>query len=353
MRNAVHASHSNSDPVLLLALQRMSFLGADERRLLLDTLRNADDLVRTEAGELKLLVGRDIPREAWNPLSLLEGASRDMELLERRGIRYLHCDNPEFPPLLRLIHRPPFGLYVRGRLPDPCRPCVAIVGTRKATRVGIMAAASLAAQISAEGIPVVSGLARGIDSAAHSAAARKAGATCAVLPSGPDCVYPPQNRPLAVLILETGGCLLTEYPPGSAVHKYRFPDRNRLIAGLARSCVVVEAPLRSGALITADHALAEGRDVFVHPDCLGGPRNAGADALNMQGANPVGSADELFNEWNSVPVPGGDPAGGTSRATCEAATGRGSIRAAMDELRRELCAGPEAAGNKESTYNGH
>jgi DNA processing protein len=120
-----------------------------------------------------------------------------------------------------------------------------------------------------------------------------------VLPGGIESVYPASNRSLAAAIIESGGALATEYPPGTSIQRYRFPERNRIIAGMSRSCVVVEAPSGSGALITADHALTEGRDVFVHGACAGGSRNVGADALASQGAVIVNNAEDIFSEWSS------------------------------------------------------
>jgi DNA processing protein len=161
------------------------------------------------------------------------------------------------------------------------------------------AAFDLARGLAEAGITVISGLARGVDAAAHKGALAGAreGATCAVLPCGIDRIYPPGNRPLAGEILDHGGLILSEYPPGEEIHKYRFPERNRIIAGLGRACVVVEAPAKSGALITAEHALDEGRDVWVAKDCLGGPRSAGIDRLAADGAQKAGDAGDILEDW--------------------------------------------------------
>lgn len=283
--------------LLLLALQRLGFLRGDEKLVVLDALRDSDDLCSLSLDDLRRLVGRFISDRAWDPRKLLEEAHADAELLARKGIAYVHFDDPRFPPLLRETARPPFGLYVRGTPPEPGRPCAAVVGTRMPTTEGLAAASELACGLSAESVTVVSGLARGIDSAAHRGALKGPGSTCAVLPCGPDRVYPPANRTLASLILDSGGCLLTEYPPDSEMHRYRFPDRNRIIAGIARACIVVEAPAESGALITAEHALGEGRDLWVHADCLGSARNAGGDSLAAQGAQSLSSATDLLIDW--------------------------------------------------------
>jgi DNA processing protein len=224
-------------------------------------------------------------------------ARSDLELLARIKGEYICILDQRYPPQLRMVYRSPFGLYVRGTLPDPERPMVAIVGTRVPSGRGLSAAYNLAAELSARGVCVVSGLARGIDAAAHRGALKGKGSTVAVLPAGIESIYPQSNKTLAASILDGGGALLTEYPPFAEMRKYHFPERNRIIAGLARSCVVVEAPGKSGALITADHALTEGRDVFVHAECLGSSRDSGALGLASQGAGIVNNAEDIFADW--------------------------------------------------------
>ncbi|MEI6877381.1 MAG: DNA-processing protein DprA, partial [Spirochaetota bacterium] len=185
--------------------------------------------------------------------------------------------------------------------------------TRQATGIGLATATDFGRDLAASGVPVISGLARGIDAAAHRgalaatwSAGDSAAPTIAVLPVGIDAIYPPSHRGLASAILEKGGTLLSEYPPGTLPATWRFPERNRVIAGMARGALVVEAPLKSGALITASHALDAGRDVFIAEAILGGPMNAGADALAAEGASCLASAGELLAEWgldsgNSTP----------------------------------------------------
>lgn len=280
-----------------LAIQRMNFLTPVQKLALLDLARDAVTFSRLARADLGRAVKRNLEAFEWRPDRLLLEAERDLSMMARRNFRYVHHDDAEYPPLLRVTAQPPFGLYLRGRLPDPCRPAVAMVGSRIATLRGLEGATRLAGEISREGLCVVSGLARGIDAAAHRGALGGPGSTCAVLPCGPERVYPPQNKSLASLILESGGCMLTEYPPETEMHRYRFPERNRIIAGLAHSCIVVEAPEKSGALITAEHALSEGREVYVYSGCSGSVRNAGADALGVQGAKGIGCFDDLLAEW--------------------------------------------------------
>ncbi|MDD3980575.1 MAG: DNA-processing protein DprA [Spirochaetia bacterium] len=282
-----------------LAIARMDFLRSHEKLLLSRAVDALEALAALELRELEGIILRSLNSEVWNPAACIERARRDEEFLERRGVVFMKAEDPGYPPQLRETYRPPFGLYVRGRLPDPSKPCIALVGTRAATGRGLRAAFCLAEELSAKGIPVVSGLALGIDSAAHRGALSGRAKTLAVLPGGMDSVYPASNRSLAARILDEGGCLVTENPPETQIRRYRFPERNRIIAGLARSCVVVEAPEGSGALITAEHALSEGRDVFVHRACLGGSRNSGCAALLEQGAIAVAKACDVFAEWAS------------------------------------------------------
>jgi DNA processing protein len=179
---------------------------------------------------------------------------------------------------------------------------VAVVGTRHPTGAGVEEALRLSGELSSAGLPVVSGLALGIDAAAHRGAIASGGFTCAVLPCGVESVYPAGNRGLAARILEAGGLLASEYPPGTEIRKSRFPERNRIISGLCRGLLVVEAPSGSGALITADFALEQGRDVFVDASRLGGAQSCGLDRLAADGARPVSSAAEVIAEWGLKPL---------------------------------------------------
>jgi DNA processing protein len=294
------AGAEGSDEVLRLALARMDFLRCHEKLLLARAVGSIEELEELSVPKAQAIILRELRPEFWQPRCYHEKALVDREFLASKGIRFVAIGDRDYPPQLREVFRPPFGLYLRGRLPNPERPAVAIVGTRIPTGRGLQAAYRLAASLSASGICVVSGLARGIDAAAHRGALKGEGKTVAVLPAGIDSIYPPSNRNLAAMIIDLGGALLTEYPPFVGVQRYRFPERNRIIAGLARSCVVVEAPAGSGALITADHALTEGRDVFVHGDCIGSVRNSGAEILASQGAGIVNNAGDIFGEWRAT-----------------------------------------------------
>jgi len=323
--------------VLALAIARIPCLRSEERLLLWDLVDDELSLSSLRLGELEEVVGRALGRSPWSPASYLEAALRDAAYLERSGCRFVHYDDPAYPRALRETVRPPFGLFVRGKLPDPTADAAAIVGTRMPTGRGLDAAFVIARELAEAGLAVVSGLARGIDSAAHRGALSASdgaspdagitcakgavGITCAVLPCGIDRVYPTGNRALAGAILESGGGLVSEYPPDTDIRNYRFPERNRIIAGLCRACVVVEAPAKSGALITAEHALDEGRDVWVVADCLGGQRSAGIDKLEAEGAPVLHGARELLDDW------------GLGRAAIGREAGRRPARQGIEDLR--------------------
>ena len=221
-------------------------------------------------------------------------------------------ERSDFPPLLRAIYDPPRRLYVRGGAPLDllARPAVAIVGARACSPYGAQVARALARELGAAGVVVVSGLARGIDGEAHRGALDGGGATIAVLGCGIDRDYPAAHRELARRIAETG-LIVSEYEPGVPPAPWQFPARNRVIAGLAAATVVVEARERSGALITADFALEEGREVLAVPGEITSALSAGTNALLRLGATPLTSADdvlELFGVRREKELPAVSPA---------------------------------------------
>jgi DNA processing protein len=214
----------------------------------------------------------------------------------RQGLRTLPITDPSYPPLLREIPDPPIVLWVRG---DPAHllsmTLVAVVGSRNATPDGLLNARRLARGLSEAGLGVVSGLARGIDGAAHRGALEGPGSTVAVLGCGLDTAYPPEHRDLATEVSRRG-LLLSEYPPGVPPLPRHFPLRNRIISGLARAVVVVEASDRSGSLITARAALEQGRDVLAVPGVVASGCHRGCHALIKDGARLVETADDILEE---------------------------------------------------------
>jgi DNA processing protein len=203
---------------------------------------------------------------------------------------------PRLPPLLGAIHDPPRRLYVRGEAGEEvfARPCVAIVGARACSAYGAEVARMFAREATTAGAVVVSGLARGVDAAAHRGALDADGATVAVLGCGIDRDYPAAHAQLAREIVATGGLVVSEYEPGVEPAPWRFPARNRIIAGLAAATVVVEARERSGALITADFALEEGREVLAVPGEITSALSSGTNALLRLGATPATCGDDVL-----------------------------------------------------------
>jgi DNA processing protein len=230
---------------------------------------------------------------------LAHARSFDARAYEQRlaaaGFRFLARSAHAFPPLLHAIHDPPPGLFLRGRA-DPellSRPAVAIVGARACSGYGASVARMLGRELARAGLLVVSGLARGVDAEAHRGALEAGEATVAVLGCGIDRDYPAAHAQLARRIGETG-LIVSEYAPGVEPAPWRFPARNRIVAGLCAAAVVVEARERSGALITADLALEEGREVFAVPGEIGSALSAGTNGLLKLGAAPLtASADVL------------------------------------------------------------
>ena len=227
--------------------------------------------------------------------------------LAGRGLRF----TVDLPLRLRSIHDPPVGLFVRGDAPLELleRPSVAVVGARACSGYGASVARSLARELAAAGLVVVSGLARGVDGEAHRGALDAGGTTVAVLGCGIDRDYPAAHADLARRIAETG-LVVSEYAPGVEPAPWRFPARNRIVAGLCAAAIVVEARERSGALITADLALEEGREVFAVPGEITSALSAGANGLLKLGAAPLTCAADVLSCFGiepEEPAGGGDP----------------------------------------------
>ncbi|HEY2310529.1 MAG TPA: DNA-processing protein DprA [Gaiellaceae bacterium] len=233
--------------------------------------------------------------ERWRAFERRFDERAYLERLAAGGYRFLPRSSPDFPPLLRAIHDPPPGLFVRGvAKPDLlAQPAVAIVGARASSGYGSSVARSLGRELAGAGLVVVSGLARGIDAEAHRGALEGTGATVAVLGCGIDRDYPAAHAELARRVADSG-LIVSEYAPGVEPAPWRFPARNRIVAGLCAATVVVEARERSGALITADLALEEGREVFAVPGEITSSLSAGTNALLKLGAAPLTSAADVL-----------------------------------------------------------
>jgi DNA processing protein len=229
-----------------------------------------------------------------------------IESISRAGIEFATVLDDSYPRILREIPGPPPVLYFRGTLPAQDEPTVAVVGTRRATSYGREATARIVTELATAGVTIISGLAKGIDGFAHRAALEAGGRTIAVLASGVDIIYPPEHRQLSDRILEMGA-LVSDYPPGTKPDAPNFPARNRIISGLSLATVVVEAPSRSGALITVGFAADQGRDVYAVPGSILSRSSEGSNRLLREGATPLTSAGELLDDLKLSPVVAEEP----------------------------------------------
>lgn len=227
----------------------------------------------------------------------LDGAEKILRRTAEAGARILTYDDINYPDMLRRIPSPPYVLYVKGEIMDWDRILgIGVVGTRRCTDYGRMAAENICSGLARAGVTVISGMARGIDSLAAVCALKQGNKTIAVLGTGIDVVYPPENGALMQKIAENGA-VITEYPPGARALPHHFPERNRIISGLARGTLVIEAPMKSGSLITANLAIETGKDLFAVPGDINRANSAGCNMLITRGAKLVTKADDLLEEY--------------------------------------------------------
>jgi DNA processing protein len=222
-------------------------------------------------------------------------AAKELELANKHGVKVVTFFGEGYPESLKVIPDPPVVLYIKGTLPAENNLMVAIIGARRASYYGVSTAENLAGCLAAKGITVVSGLARGIDTAAHKGALKSNGHTIAVLGSGLSKIYPPENRRLAESISESGA-VVSEFPMETAPLRENFPRRNRVISGLSLGVVVVEAANGSGSLITASYAAEQGREVFAVPGRVDSPNSAGTHSLLKDGAKLVENVEDIIDE---------------------------------------------------------
>jgi len=283
-----------------VVLNMVSTLSGDRVQSLQSVFGGPEELLRASTRDIASLLRIDQEKAR----SILEKSKKidyikEFSRAKREGIEIITLDDTDYPPSLKFIHSPPLVLYIKGRLLPQDRLAMAVVGTRKSTYYGNTVAEVLSKDLSERGVTIVSGLASGIDTAAHRGALKGGGRTIAVLGTGMDICYPSQNRKLFKRIPEAGA-IVSEYPMGTPPHRYNFPLRNRIISGLSLGTVIVEAPERSGALITADLALEQGRDVFVVPGSIFSKASRGAHNLIKQGAKLTENAKDVLDEFDSL-----------------------------------------------------
>jgi len=237
-----------------------------------------------------------------------DDAAAEIERCRQHGIAILTPLAPQYPRILREIHDPPPVIFARGALAPRDALSIAIVGSRHATQYGLAQAERLAASLARAGLTIVSGLARGIDAAAHRGALAAGGRTIAVLGSGLANIYPPEHAPLADEVARSG-CLLSESPPRMQPISGAFPQRNRIISGISLGVIVVEASAQSGALITARHAMEQGREIFAVPGRVDSRVSHGCHRLIRDGAKLVETADDVLEELGPLVEPATHDAG--------------------------------------------
>jgi DNA processing protein len=291
------------DNLLDLMICRVPGLKANERVELIKKFDKEDDFSILSIKDIENLVGRALRVDC--KMSVIRSlAEKDADKAGKLGIRIVSWREENYPPLCREIYDPPALLFYRGVLPDPVKPMAAVVGTRKPSSQGAQRAFDIGYELGMAGIPVVSGLALGIDAMAHRGNVEAGSPTAAVLGSSPDMVYPVSNRSLVRRILDTGGVILSEYSPGTGPRRWNFPERNRIISALARGTIIVEAPEKSGALITARFAVEQGRDLWVDKagisaqSAQSGARSAGTIRLAEEGASIYSSVKDILSEWH-------------------------------------------------------
>lgn len=286
-----------------VALNAVKGLGPVRIRQLLELYETPEDIFRRSAAELTSRCGiSPAIARALHDSKLFLDAEQQIRKAEQAGIQIVTLADAHYPSLLREIFAPPPVLYVRGALDIFSLPAIAVVGTRKPTQYGQSAASSLVSGLVSHNIAIISGLALGIDAGAHQSCLDSGGRTAAVLGCGVDQLTPASNRKLGERILEHGA-VVSEFPIGAPPEPYNFPRRNRIISGLASGVVVVEAGIKSGALITAQYALQQGREVFAVPGSVFSDRSEGTFRLITSGATPVRGAADIVEALSTMRLP--------------------------------------------------
>ncbi len=287
-------NREKNDLIYYNALNSISLLGARRIPLLLQHFETAENAWKASFDELKAVLGLPGGSEQLRSERLKIDPFKNWSELQVKGISCISPLCSEYPSLLQQIPYPPF-LYYRGSLKEIEKPSIAIVGSRRCTFYGREAAYKLATELAETGVSIISGMALGIDTAAHKGALEKNGYTVAVLGCGVDLCYPRENKELMEQIA-SNGAVLSEFVPGTAPLPAHFPQRNRIISGLSLGTVVVEATAKSGALITANFALEQNREVFAVPGNIGSPYSRGSHRLIKEGARLVESAADIMEE---------------------------------------------------------
>lgn len=280
----------------LLRLSAVPGIGGSKLRALVAYFKSAAKIFQASPKRLTMVTGIDV-KTAHN-IKKFNGqrfAAQQFSRMEKSGARLITFWDKEYPPRLKQIYDPPALLFVKGELTTEDKYAVAIVGTRRPTNYGKIVTEKLTVELARMGLTIVSGLAYGVDTLAHSHCLHAGGRTVAVLGSGVDVIYPNENRRLADQV-SSNGALVSEFPLGAGPDRMNFPKRNRIICGMSLGVLVIEAGEKSGALITAMMALEQNREVFAVPGNIDSPRSIGTNKLLKQGAKLVTSVDDVIEE---------------------------------------------------------
>ncbi|MDR2596202.1 MAG: DNA-processing protein DprA [Treponema sp.] len=289
----------NERGLLDLIISLMPGLAAKEKIRILNLFKCEEDILILSKEHIEEMLKRKINKN-WDINDIRDKADRIDTICKIRSIKWVSYINVSYPPLLREIYDPPTVIFYKGILPDPEKPLLGMAGTRKPSPEGSAQAYKLAFESGKAGISVISGLALGIDSMAHRGNLASGVPGYAVLGSGVDEIFPSINRHLARQIIDSKGALISEYPPGVRPSKWSFPARNRIISALSRSVLIVEAPLKSGALITADFAHEHGKDLWTSSSGVkqGIYDKRGTIKLAQDGAEIIYSGNDILKKWN-------------------------------------------------------
>lgn len=278
-------------------------MGAVKKQKLLKHFKDIEKIYNATKEELMQTegIGEKTSEIILSP-SIKQNLDKHIEYMKKHNIDIVSIQDAEYPEILKEIYDAPISLYVRGNKNILNELSVAIIGCRECTEYGRNITKNLSYNIAKNGINIVSGLAKGIDGIAHQGALFAKGKTIAVLGNGLDTIYPKENEHLALEILQKGGAIISEYPLGTKPEKQNFPERNRIVSGMSKGIIVVEAKEKSGTLITVDFALEQGRDVFVVPGNINSEASIGTNDLIKQGAKLITSYKDLLEEYSDSTI---------------------------------------------------
>lgn len=284
------------DKEQLINLSAIPGIGATRIRALVAHFKSTEDIFKASLKQLTAVDGVEIKTaKSIKEFSDFDYGTQQVNKAKHEGIDIIDFWDESYPENLKRIYDPPAFIFVKGTLSKQDKYAISIVGTRLPTSYGKVVAEKIAKELAQKGLVIVSGLARGIDTISHWAAVQSSGRTIAVMGSGLDHIYPGENKKLAEKIIEQGA-LISEFPMGTKPDAVNFPRRNRIISGLALGTIVVEAGLKSGALLTANYALEQNREIFAVPGNINSPKSLGTNQIIKDGAKLISSANDVLIE---------------------------------------------------------